>query len=255
MEILLYCSNYYWIDLINKNHKNILITNDIKNVKNTKLKILIPMMEIDMLNVSKNSKNLNIKIIMPKIETIELFQNKNLFNDYIKKLKSSFEYLPIPNDTYDINYKGLYILKPYKLNAGSGMKIINKYEIIDKYITQEYIENIKEYTTHLLCKDGEILFQCTYEFINNKPYYIKLGLKNKDIELSNKIELQNEYLNIFKIILNDVKYNGLCNIDFKINNNKEIKIFEINPRIGGSIFYKKNTNDFIELLKVIQSNF
>lgn len=62
-----------------------------------------------------------------------------------------------------------------------------------------------------------------------------------------KIDINKEYINVFEKFLIPCKYSGICNIDFIIVNDN-IKIFEINPRLGGSLMMSLNRKDLVKIL-------
>jgi len=49
-----------------------------------------------------------------------------------------------------------------------------------------------------------------------------------------------DLLSIFQGILKPLNFNGPCNIDFKLTPQGKLKIFEINPRLGGSLMHEEN---------------
>jgi carbamoylphosphate synthase large subunit len=55
---------------------------------------------------------------------------------------------------------------------------------------------------------------------------------------------------IFESIIKHLNYSGPCNIDFKLINGTP-KIFEINPRLGGSLMVSENLSALTQILKII----
>jgi len=131
------------------------------------------------------------------------------------------------------------------------MKIIKKEDILneyfEKYIIQEYIQDNSEYVIHIIAKEGKIIHYFCYQYkildIENSEIFIR----TKEFSDKHKIELikhklSQDNLDIFEKFLLPCKYTGPCNFDFKYQN-KQIKVLEINPRLGGSLMFDQNRQD------------
>ena len=231
---LVVIDNYY---VINENLKN--------------CKYLIPLIEKHMLELYKN----NIDAIMPSIESINYFRCKQNFYNYVKK-NNLLDYIP---KTYENileiknNINNLFILKPFNYNNGFGMLIVKniypKYFI--DYIIQEYIPNNSEYAAHIISDKGKIIYNITYNYTFTNLIHIN---SSKLLKKLNKITLDDKYILILEKFLIPCEYTGVCCVDFIIVNDN-IKVFEINPRFGGSLM--KNKTDLIimfsHLLKLKKS--
>ena len=122
-----------------------------------------------------------------------------------------------------------------------------KNKIFEKYIIQEYIVNPIEYVTLIVFKNNNIIESITYQYNYNSNKYVKGAISESDRDKITKINLEQQYLDVFKNILSSLEYNGICNFNFKIKDGN-LKIFEINPRLGGSLMLKNNKNDLITIL-------
>jgi carbamoylphosphate synthase large subunit len=58
---------------------------------------------------------------------------------------------------------------------------------------------------------------------------------------------------VFKDIIKHLHYSGPCNIDFKLINGHP-RIFEINPRLGGSLMVSDNVQTLTKVLNIIIRN-
>jgi carbamoylphosphate synthase large subunit len=140
-----------------------------------------------------------------------------------------------------------------KQNIGAGgvgtFLMLNKFMFMIYYqkyhknnnIFQEYINGEYEYSGHFLCIDG--IIKCG--LVMREKYgnrYIKKGCFKKFEIISNFVTT------LFKDILYDLQYTGGCCIDFKYIDNC-IKIFEINPRFGGTIIHHNLLQDFLQYLE------
>ena len=106
------------------------------------------------------------------------------------------------------------------------------------YIIQEYIIGDTEYTGDFICNNGYIIGSMIFK----QKYSQNIFIKNSSMDNFEIVELN---LDVFKIILEKINYTGICNIDFKLIDNK-IYIFEINPRCGGTIILSDNLFKLLE---------
>ena len=244
-----------WMNTLN--HINLIndLTNfvdKIINFNNIKLlkfeKYIIPLMEKDMLLLYEN----NINAIMPDINAINTFSNKKLFYEYVIKNNLS---IYIPKTYYSNDFLAQkYISKPYTNNNGNGIVFLQPYvnKNINDTIIQEYIQSNEEYVCFLVALNGIIIHYVAYKSIINKVNHIKSSYLSDFEQI--KIDLDDKYLKIIELFLLPIKYNGVCNVDFKIIND-EIKIFEINVRLGGTLMIPKYKNDLVSILKILLINY
>jgi predicted ATP-grasp superfamily ATP-dependent carboligase len=155
------------------------------------------------------------------------------------------EYIP---KSYSYNdYSGkLVIVKPPCGGSSIGMYLSNindlQPEIFKNYLVQEYIKEPIEFTGNLVIQDGHILYGFAYYRYYGDRNYIKHD--SEDFTVQNTAPIP-------------IKYTGVCNVDFKLCGSEEkIKVFEINPRLGGSLFFDNHYHDFATMvLKLIQLNY
>lgn len=242
------------LDKINKENIIFCDFNNFNNLNdvllNKNISYILPLSDIDydLVKLYKNKLDGKIKILYPTEEIFNLLDNKNTFtefmlnnyNEYIPdiyylnniKLKN-IEYPAISKPTYSTNASGIKII----YNEKQFLRLAN-YNNIQKFIEYEY-----EYAAYMLCIDGIIITQKIIRF-KYKKFNIKKNNFPKDYET-----VENLNTDIFKSIIQKLKYSGGTCINFKVNEmDNKINIFEINPRFGGSAF----SNDFIyELLCIL----
>lgn len=119
----------------------------------------------------------DIKRFCSTIEQFQLFDNHLSFPNYINSLHLA-HLIPKVFSLSDIEFP--CVLKPQKaLFAGKRIKIINSLQQIKSvgypYVLQELVSGDVEYSSHIACKDGRIIYQVTYynKFSSNKT--IKQG--------------------------------------------------------------------------------
>jgi glutathione synthase/RimK-type ligase-like ATP-grasp enzyme len=114
----------------------------------------------------------------------------------------------------------------------------------NEYFVQEFIMELKERSTHLFILNGIIKWGICYEIKHHARYHIQKGRMEKYKKITDF------NFNVFQDIFIKLNYTGFACIDFKIINGK-IKIFEINPRLGGTLVHG---NNFEELITYISKN-
>lgn len=244
-----------WIPYIRKNNK-IQYINDIKDIKeikdikdigNIKCYKIIPISKEQYEKYSDES----ISIFVNKSHNIEILNNKGMFAKFM--LDNNYhEHIPIVcyysfgENVYKNEQKiRKMIKKPNNGYGGINIKIIYSLDITEKnVVVSEYIEHDIYYVGHMLVHKGILLKIIFFYCHNNNKNLIKKG-SIVDYKIINKVDAD---LNIFENIFKKLDYSGFACADFIIHNGI-IKIFEINPRPGGSLI--KNEKCFDEFMNVI----
>ncbi len=105
----------------------------------------------------------------------------------------------------------------------------------EDYFQQEYVGGRTEYTTHMLCRDGNVLFDVTLEFEFEQDFFVKgRGAKSRPARIC-----KNPFRELLCEIVTGLGYNGICCFNCKIVNGAPL-IFEINPRFGASLVFDIN---------------
>lgn len=212
---------------------------------------IIPLMENHIKATPDSSTSLK-----PRLEILEKFANKKIFHLLLKELNLA-EYQPNIYLDQEIT-KFPIVLKRTNLNACQGIKIIfTQEELIDslsqdmwrgkEIIIQEFIENTNEFVWHAVYKDGVRLWETTIKYVKSNS----LILRGPDSEIESIIVEPNpDATKVFDQIMSKTNYSGPCNIDFSYESSNP-KIFEINPRIGGSLMNPENKELLAQALKAI----
>lgn len=197
--------------------------------------LVIPMTVDDVMccNASRNVIKSDI-IPIPSAEAVMLCDRKDLL---IQKLRQAGLGHLVP--AQQIQYP--YILKKNTGDFSKNAYIINNKHDEDThrqflddpdYFTQELIPGKKEYASHIVFKNGKIMANVTVCHRYAEAAY----LQGKTTSNSRN-RIANRHQATFTQVLNLVGFEGLCCIDYKEVNGQP-KIFEINPRFGGSLrFY------------------
>jgi carbamoylphosphate synthase large subunit len=203
--------------------------------KNYNKSVLIPLSVEDNINHPKGCLTL-----VSSPETINVFNNKELFYEFLSS-NGLEEYFPKTINITSDTPKFPFIMKRLDLYGGVGIALIwdqqryewalNNHRFKDKrYLVQEYVEGDVEYVTQVMCKDGDLLWHCTFEGPVPKDGKVNMG------PFANKaIPIEPEVLEIFRKIFKLANYSGPANVNFKLRDGKPV-IFESNPRFGGTMF-------------------
>ncbi|MCD8741543.1 ATP-grasp domain-containing protein [Mucilaginibacter roseus] len=197
--------------------------------------LVVPMTvdDVTRCNASRNVIKSDV-IPIPSADAIMICDRKDLLIEKLRECGLGC-LVPAQRDNYP------YILKK---NAGDFSK--NAYIITSKqdedthksllddpdYFTQELIQGKKEFASHIVFKNGKIIANVTVCHRYAEAAY----LQGKTTSNSRN-RIANRHQAAFTQVLNLIGFEGLCCIDYKEVNGQP-KIFEINPRFGGSLrFY------------------
>ena len=203
------------------------------NIKDYDLIVPLTIHDLKYLNEVRNLI-IDNPIPIPSMENILLCDDKDLFNKTL--IAKGFGYL-IPNIGCEQTYP--YILKKKIDEWGVNSHIIfnaeQEYIFSDaltnpEYFSQQFIIGSKEYATHILIKDMQIICSLTIEY----NFETETPIKGKDEPIYTKIISTPPYLKVFSSVLTAINFNGLCCINYKVYKNSPF-IMEINPRFGGSL--------------------
>ena len=149
------------------------------------------------------------------------------------------------------------VIKRPDLNAGNGITIATTKASLDEqlrqspwqgqpFLLQAFISG-QEYVTHCVCRNGEIDWHCTYRF--DLP---DLTIRNStNTVCSARVSAPEGALDIIAKFIKTLAFNGPCNVDYKVDANNSIFVFEINPRLGGSLMVKENQRDLTQVMRCI----
>jgi len=145
------------------------------------------------------------------------------------------------------------VLKRAELNGGQGVAIVESPDHLHSLLNdtmwrgkpfalQSLISGTTEYVTHCVCLNGRILWHCSFTFDLESPATVRGAAKPTTARLT---ATSAHCLRQIERFLAPCRYTGPCNVDYKQLENGEIAIFEINPRLGGSLMQPQ----YVELLR------
>ncbi len=182
--------------------------------------------------------------------SISILNNKSIFAEFMMNNFPSFIprccYYNYSNKTYKSDMAKKMILKPNISDSGIGIKIINSFEHLQNSVISEYLDHTEYITGHFLTKNGVILHKTYFVAQNNQINFVKKG-KITNYKIFEKLAIDDS---IFNKIFEKLNFSGISCSDFIIKNNSII-IFEINPRIGGSLVHDNTIfNTFLTKIKI-----
>jgi hypothetical protein len=196
--------------------------------------ILVPLNIDDVRTLAESPDLVKGKLIpIPPLETVNLCDNKYLFNRTISE-KGFGDFVPKIMKDPSLPF----LLKKKFGRGGSNVYFITSPEQKEKYrklindpdyFCQEIIEGNDEYATHILFKNHKIVNSLTIKYL----FLNEVSINGKDDFVCTSISTC-PYLETFSAILEAIGFKGLCCFDYKVRDGKPI-IFEINPRLGGSL--------------------
>ncbi len=199
--------------------------------------LVLPLFEKDIFILNKyytRTKN----FLIPSNKLVRFCNDKNAFNNYL--IANGFSRF-IPAMLHES--KGFpYILKKSIDQWGENSYIIDSpekelellYLVNDPaYFKQEYIAGEDEYTTHFIFDKDKIAYDFTLHFRFPYTTYIK-GSKSPAFKTAQINPTETLHTDVFEHILRTIKFRGVGCFNFKISNGLP-KIFELNPRVGGSL--------------------
>jgi predicted ATP-grasp superfamily ATP-dependent carboligase len=248
---ILFSKKEIWDGIISESFNNTQIKVSFEEFSHSdfsKYDLVVPLIVQDILICIEKKHELENQLIpIPSLEAFNICNNKLEFSKILKE-NNLMDY--VPKTGSDIVYP--YILKKETGEYGATTYVVNnaveelKYaELLNDglHFKQELVTGNKEYASHIVFKNGKIVSHIricyTYDreqYIQGKVIYVSKGVCKPKFDAE------------FTKVLEAIKYEGLCCIDYKVKDGLP-KIFEINPRFGGSL-----TNYFFSLLNEVKSN-
>jgi len=208
--------------------------------KRKNIKYLFPLATGDSYFLNENANYLRGKgyrFLISPTTTIKMLSNKSNFaefminndlNKYIPQKYDSIQYPCILKKNRSIFGQDSFVINSKNdIPPGLTAKSIKK-----NYIIQEPIYGLCEYTTDILAKNGKIYMHTTLKYCYKNQIYI---MGSNLISTGHLEDISEQVYNVFATIIRKVNYSGFCNIDYKLTDDGTPKIFEINPRCGGSL--------------------
>jgi carbamoyl-phosphate synthase large subunit len=225
----------------------------IKNlIEKNNIDVYIPLIDEEITKANKIKKYFqNLILIVPTIEFSELCLNKQKLMHKLKELSISTILTKLGNEMCDNDSFPVFV-KPTYGRGSRGIRVINSlkefdaYLLLDGYKADEVIvqDNIQgtEYTVGVLSNNlNQILSISSKKVISKKG--ITIQAVTEDNDLIEEVVLK---------INEKLKPSGPYNVQLFIDENKEIKVFEINPRFSTTsiMSYEGGVNEIEFFIKM-----
>lgn len=178
---------------------------------------------------------------------LKRFDDKKLFVEYSAE-HNLLKYLPqIYSKESKRSENTLVIVKP-KISAFSvGIYKKRLCDLTDSEfennVVQTYIKDPTEYAGYFVAYNGNITFSFAYMGNHGNGEYIKCENGIYDNTRKTRVLLDKKIVDQLELFLKPTLYTGTCCFDFKIKDGN-LKVFELNPRLGGSLTLPENKEDF-----------
>lgn len=183
---------------------------------------------------------------------LKRLNNKKLFIDYAIEHNLS-KYIPRPySKNSDRSKNPLVIIKPnescYSMGVYKKRLADLKDNEFENNVVQEYIKDPKEYAGYFVAYNGNITHSFAYVGDHGNTEFIKCDGGKHDNTPKTRVLLDSKIVNELQLFLKPTLYTGTCCFDFKIKDGN-LKVFEINPRMGGSLNFPENSKDLTTIIR------
>jgi len=183
-----------------------------------------------------NRKKIKAFVLLGTTKTLNILEYKK---KYLKLFNKETFYIKQYSDLENVDRYPIIL----KLNKGYGSKnlikinskiesYIYKNKNLTKYIIQDFIPG-KEYTVECLSNHkGKLVYVNARE-----RFKIRMGTSFYSFDANRKIQKESE--KISKIISKKIKMIGVWFFQFKLDKKKQIKLLEIENRVGGTMSFSR----------------
>jgi len=183
--------------------------------------------------------------------------SKKLFFEDLRD-RSLLHYAPrIYTPQCDRNSNDIVVVKHQFMSSSSGVekkkfRNVQNWEF-NEYVVQEYVQGQEEYDAIFVFDKGRVTLAFAYLCGFDEKGYIK---SKDEIKISSykRVILDDKTIKVFEEIMQPFCFTGTCCFDYKMVGDK-IRIFEINPRVDGSLTSMWNKNDLALVIRHMIDNF
>ena len=217
--------------------------------RSTERTVLIPMKASHTVDALRRYRTL-----IPDQRSALVLANKSTFQAYMVE-NGLMAYVPA---TYASPDEAVFpcVVKRLDLSASVGVEVALSRTHLEKILQsglfsgqpsllQALVPGTLEYATFCVCDGGRVIWDATFVSTMGGPAMIKNEENGKDRRI---VSTPPEVLKQIETVLAPLKYRGPCVIDYKITHDGRVQIFEINPRLGGTLLLKANAGLLREAL-------
>jgi len=183
---------------------------------------------------------------------LDRLDDKKKFAEYSIEEKLT-AYIPrIYSKWCDRSSNTLVIIKPSigAYSYGVSKKKLNEVQNweFDESVVQEYIKDPIEYAGYFVVYNGNITHSFAYKGNHGNGEFIKCEDGVFDTTPKTRVTLDDKIVKQLELFLKPTLFTGTCCFDFKIKDGN-LKVFEINPRLGGSLTLEENRKDLTDIVR------
>jgi hypothetical protein len=115
-------------------------------------------------------------------------------------------------------------------------------------VLQSFVAGGPEYVTHCVARHGRVLWHKTFAYELDAHVSVRTPDATR---AAHSVTLAPRNLAQIESFLAPLSYSGPCNVDFKLSGAGDIVVFEINPRLGGSLMFPGKIDDLHAALSCI----
>ena len=193
--------------------------------------------------------------LMPTTRAIQVLSNKAEFASYARANQLTHLCPEIYSSVDAAQFP--CVLKRVDLNGGVGVRIVYSEQELREcveqepwrsrpYLLQSYVGGSRQSVAHCVCKDGRIVWHCSYAYHPAEP-----GTVCNRGRPAQRMTEPATRLAEFEAILGPLAYSGPCCIDYKVTDSGRTVVLEINPRFGGSLMRPDHVADLQAALTTI----
>jgi carbamoylphosphate synthase large subunit len=195
--------------------------------------------------------------LIPDAAALETLGNKRKFADYVAA--QGLGHLCPTTFASDEEAEFPCILKRTDLAAAWGIAVAHspaelarlrgKGDWRDKEcIVQAFVPAAVEYVTHCVCRDGRILWSCSFACTKQHAEQVRAGMDHQRIEPA---AASARALDQIGRVLKPLGFSGPCSVDYRLSPDGDVVIFEVNPRFGGTLTMPEHADRLAEALACI----
>jgi carbamoylphosphate synthase large subunit len=194
------------------------------------------------------------KALIPSAKSVRLCNDKQLFRDWFL---THFDHSYLPLKTKKSKFS---IAKPRIGVSGVGSRLIESTDLQaiaavesnSAMCLEDYIFGSKEFAFHILFDQDKSLYAAKATHLHKSAVYIQGSNRSPPTTF---IETCTEIPPIFIELLRKLNYSGTACIDYKFDETGQIKILEVNPRIGFSLISEIDSYMFAYANHVLNREF
>ncbi|MCW5773848.1 MAG: hypothetical protein KIT16_19555 [Rhodospirillaceae bacterium] len=214
------------------------------------LPIVIPLMEPHIRALKPDQPALR-----PHAEALELLSDKLLFDLYAERFIGK-DMAPHYASLETLRYP--CIVKSARLNGGQGIAVARTPADLAAAMTepgwlgmpktiQAYVPGRREYVTHAVCQSGAVLWHATYRY--DMPPDVAVRGPGAHLAIRRR-QTTRKALGFIRRLAADLLYDGPLNLDYRLEGGI-LQVFEVNPRLGGSLMMPEHLDDLAGALRAI----